>query len=89
MLVLAKNLTVRNEHFENMQIVRILNNLLSSFNMDATTLRFNETIKSTSRISTTLAVEHDLVNSIKQLELNFDELNFVEEKYKSSYNKKE
>ena len=38
--------------------------------MVVTTLRLNETIKSASQLSATSIMEHDLVNSHKQLELN-------------------
>lgn len=59
-----------NELSENMQIAGILNSLPSSLNMAATTLRLNGTIKSPSQLSAALAMEHDLVNSWKRLELN-------------------
>lgn len=82
---------VGNELSENMQIVGILNSLPSSLNMAAITLRLNGTIKSASQLSVALAMEHDLVNSRRQLELNMvqdEELNLAQGKFKSSYQNK-
>lgn len=92
MLVMAKDLAAAgNELSENMQIAGILNSLPSSLNMAATTLRLNGTIKSASQLSAALAMEHDLVNSRKRLELNLaqeEEFNLAQAKFKSSYQNK-
>ena len=53
--------------------------------MAATTLRLNETIKNAYQLSAALAMEHDLLNGSKRLELNLAQAEEQQTKFKPNY----
>ena len=88
MIVMAKDLeSAESSISEKMQVATILNSLLSSLDMAATTLRMSSTVLKVTDLSVRLAIEQDIIDIRKDLELNLQEANAAYNKPKYEGNK--